>query len=225
MIKVLIVEDDPMVALINRKYLEEIGNVEIVDTVMYEEEVLKVLNSKNVDLILLDVYLPGKSGIEILSDLRKQNYYQDVIMITAANSSEEIDKVFAYGVVDYLIKPFDFNRFKEAINKFNHKKSIIENNDKITQDDLDRMLKSTEEKEKITLPKGLNKRTFDKVIEYLSMNSNEDFTLREIARELKISNVTIKKYMDYLESIDKVVVEIEYGNIGRPELKYHYKNL
>lgn len=225
MIKVLIVEDDPMVALINRKYLEQIGDVEVVDTVIYEEEILNVLENKKVDLILLDVYLPGKNGIEILSDLRKQNYYEDVIMITAANSSGEIDRALAYGVVDYLIKPFDFSRFEEAINKYKNKKNIIKENSKITQEQLDHMLKSNFEKEKSALPKGLNKRTFDKVMEYLSAHHEEKFTLREIAAELKLSNVTIKKYMDYLESLDKVVVEIEYGNIGRPELKYHYKNL
>ena len=60
-------------------------------------------------------------------------------------------------------------------------------------------------------------------IEFLKENSGKIWTLREIAYEIKISNVTIKKYMDYLESVDMLHVEATSGNVGRPELKYSLK--
>ena len=208
--KILIVEDDPMVALINKRFLENMGFKDILGPVQTEEE--------NIDLILLDVYLPKKNGIDILKSLRYKKYLTDVIMITAANSVEEVKRAFAYGVTDYLVKPFEFERFEEAINKYKQKNNLLNKREALSQQDIDVISKSLEEK--IELPKGLNQKTLDRIMEFLKENQGKVWTLREIAYELKISNVTIKKYMDYLEDVKKVNVTLTSGNVGRPEYKY-----
>lgn len=220
---VLIVEDDPMVALINKRYLEKITGVKTFGPVMYEKEIISSLKKNNIDLILMDVFLPEKSGIDILKSLREKNIFIDAIMITAANSTNEIKKAFAYGVVDYLVKPFEFERFKEAINKYRVKNKLLLNDEVLTQKDIDTLLMNSSLESQVKLPKGLNEKTLDRVIKFLNENSNEVWTLREIAYEIKISNVTIKKYMDYLESIGKVNSEMTFGNVGRPEYKYFVK--
>ena len=216
--KILIVEDDPMVALINKRFLENMGFKDILGPVQTEEEIIKVLDKENIDLILLDVYLPKKNGIDILKSLRYKKYLTDVIMITAANSVEEVKRAFAYGVTDYLVKPFEFERFEEAINKYKQKNNLLNKREALSQQDIDVISKSLEEK--IELPKGLNQKTLDRVMEFLKENQGKVWTLREIAYELKISNVTIKKYMDYLEDVKKVNVTLTSGNVGRPEYKY-----
>ena len=216
--KILIVEDDPMVALINKRFLENMGFKDILGPVQTEEEIIKVLDKENIDLILLDVYLPKKNGIDILKSLRYKKYLTDVIMITAANSVEEVKRAFAYGVTDYLVKPFEFERFEEAVNKYKQKNNLLNKREALSQQDIDVISKSLEEK--VELPKGLNQKTLDRVMEFLKENQGKVWTLREIAYELKISNVTIKKYMDYLEDVKKVNVTLTSGNIGRPEYKY-----
>ena len=216
--KILIVEDDPMVALINKRFLENMGFKNILGPVQTEEEIIKVLDKENIDLILLDVYLPKKNGIDILKSLRYNKYLTDVIMITAANSVEEVKRAFAYGVTDYLVKPFEFERFEEAINKYKQKNNLLNKREALSQQDIDVISKSLEEK--IELPKGLNQKTLDRIMEFLKENQGKVWTLREIAYELKISNVTIKKYMDYLEDVKKVNVTLTSGNVGRPEYKY-----
>ena len=216
--KILIVEDDPMVALINKRFLENMGFKDILGPVQTEEEIIKVLDKENIDLILLDVYLPKKNGIDILKSLRYKKYLTDVIMITAANSVEEVKRAFAYGVTDYLVKPFEFERFEEAINKYKQKNNLLNKREALSQQDIDVISKSVEEK--IELPKGLNQKTLDRIMEFLKENQGKVWTLREIAYELKISNVTIKKYMDYLEDVKKVNVTLTSGNVGRPEYKY-----
>lgn len=216
--KILIVEDDPMVALINKRFLENMGFKNILGPVQTEEEIIKVLDKENIDLILLDVYLPKKNGIDILKSLRYKKYLTDVIMITAANSVEEVKRAFAYGVTDYLVKPFKFERFEEAINKYKQKNNLLNKREALSQQDIDVISKSLEEK--IELPKGLNQKTLDRIMEFLKENQGKVWTLREIAYELKISNVTIKKYMDYLEDVKKVNVTLTSGNVGRPEYKY-----
>lgn len=216
--KILIVEDDPMVALINKRFLENMGFKDILGPLQTEEEIIKVLDKENIDLILLDVYLPKKNGIDILKSLRYKKYLTDVIMITAANSVEEVKRAFAYGVTDYLVKPFEFERFEEAINKYKQKNNLLNKREALSQQDIDIISKSLEEK--IELPKGLNQKTLDRIMEFLKENQGKVWTLREIAYELKISNVTIKKYMDYLEDVKKVNVTLTSGNVGRPEYKY-----
>lgn len=220
---VLIVEDDPMVALINKRYLEKITGVKTFGPVMYEKEIISSLKKNNIDLILMDVFLPEKSGIDILKSLREKNIFIDAIMITAANSTDEIKKAFAYGVVDYLVKPFEFERFKEAINKYKARKKVLLNEEVVSQSDIDSLIMNNSSENEVKLPKGLNARTLDRIIDFLNEKSNEVWTLREIAYEIKISNVTIKKYMDYLESIGKVDLEMNFGNVGRPEYKYFVK--
>lgn len=220
---VLIVEDDPMVALINKRYLEQITDIKTFGPVMYENDIIKSLKENDIDLILMDVFLPEKSGIDILKAIREKNFFTDVIMITAANSTNEIKRAFAYGVVDYLVKPFEFERFKEAINKYRVKNKLLLNDEVLTQKDIDTLLMNSSLESQVKLPKGLNEKTLDRVIKFLNENSNEVWTLREIAYEIKISNVTIKKYMDYLESIGKVNSEMTFGNVGRPEYKYFVK--
>ncbi len=199
--KILIVEDDPMVALINKRFLENMGFKNILGPVQTEEEIIKVLDKENIDLIFLDVYLPKKNGIDILKSLRYKKYLTDVIMITAANSVEEVKRAFAYGVTDYLVKPFEFERFEEAINKYKKKNNLLNKREALSQQDIDVISKSLEEK--IELPKGLNQKTLDRIMEFLKENQGKVWTLREIAYELKISNVTIKKYMDYLEDVKR----------------------
>lgn len=222
MITVLIVEDDPMVGFINKQYLDNIGDLKVLGPVCEEEEIISLLEKEKIDLILLDIFLPKKSGIEILKNLRKKKYLVDVIIISAANSVEEIKAAFAYGAIDYLIKPFQFERFEESINKYKLRYDLLNNELKVKQRDIDNIY-SNQNNKFCNLPKGLNRLTLDKILDFLSNNSNDVWTLREIANKVNLSNVTVKKYMDYLEQTDKVYVETTCGNIGRPEFKYDLK--
>ena len=175
---VLIVEDDPMVALINKRYLEQITDIKTFGPVMYENDIIKSLKENDIDLILMDVFLPEKSGIDILKAIREKNFFTDVIMITAANSTNEIKRAFAYGVVDYLVKPFEFERFKEAINKYKARRKVLLNEEVVSQSDIDSLIMNNSSENEVKLPKGLNARTLDRIIDFLNEKSNEFWTLR-----------------------------------------------
>ncbi len=96
--------------------------------------------SKKPDLILLDVYLPNENGIDFLKWIRSQALDADVILITADKSMERIQQAFRYGVVDYLIKPFRFERFREALLQYKDRYDSFKNSEVIEQKDLDRYL-------------------------------------------------------------------------------------
>ncbi|WP_242861549.1 HTH domain-containing protein [Cellulosilyticum ruminicola] len=122
-------------------------------------------------------------------------------MITAAKNSDEIQEAFAYGVIDYLVKPFSFERFQEAIAKYDGKCEILNQKVVLEQADIDVTYKK-QEVSRNTLPKGLESRTLAKVIHTLENLSENSWTLKELANHIGVSNVTIKKYMDYLEEMD-----------------------
>lgn len=197
---VLIVEDDPMVAMINEEYLSSFQNIKVLGRTFTEKDTLDFLTTHKVDLIILDVFLGEENGIEILKKIRTLGYTTDVIMITSANGGEDIKKAFSFGCIDYLIKPFDFERLKISIDKIFTRDEIL-NKSKVKQDSIDN-IHST--------PSSLNL-------------PNEEFGIKDICQITDISNVTIKKYLDYLENIKYITSFTNYGNIGRP--LYLYKKI
>lgn len=75
------------------------------------EEAKKYIAEQAIDLILLDVYMQESNGLDLLSFIRETGVNIDVIVISAASDMNSVKKAMNFGAVDYLIKPFHFNRF------------------------------------------------------------------------------------------------------------------
>ena len=224
MSKVLIVEDDPMVARINQKYLEHMMACEVYGPVATEEEVVEILQKEAIDLILMDEYLPRENGLEILKSLRNQGFWVHVIMITAANRKEDVQKAYAYGAIDYLVKPFKIERFREAVDKYYKMQALLEDKQVVMQQDIDEA-RGGNLFYRAELPKGINKKTLEKILEVIEEEPLREWTLRGLAKEVDSSNVTVKKYMDYLETTGQVKAYLASGQVGRPEYKYQANGL
>ena len=110
----IIIEDQPPAQRILQKYIQDIGNLTLMDTCQDAISALTYLKTNQVDLIFLDIHLPKISGIDFLNILDTK---PKVILTTAfpdyALQSYELD------VVDYLLKPFSFERFVKAVTKAN----------------------------------------------------------------------------------------------------------
>ena len=106
MYKVLIVEDDPMVAMINEQYVKKNKNFELVGKCSDGLSALEFLEHNEVDLIVLDVYMPHMDGFETLRRIRNKQIAVEVIMVTAANDRCSVEEALHLGIVDYLVKPF-----------------------------------------------------------------------------------------------------------------------
>lgn len=230
MIKVLIVEDDPMVAEINKRYLEEISGFTLVGIAHSVNDALPYIDNEQIDLVLLDVYMPGKNGIELLTYIREQEMGIDVILITAASDVEKVQTALRFGVVDYLIKPFEFERFKAAISSYREQFMLLHNQRHVNQKDIDEMLLSKEAKPAgggapiHTLPKGLTKSTLQIVVSAIEEMRKTPFSTETIAEKTEISRVSIGKYLKFLKEIKVLEETITYG-IGRPVSLYMYKEM
>jgi response regulator of citrate/malate metabolism len=228
MIKVLIVEDDPMVREINEKFLKKVYGFTLIDSVNSIEKAKEVILSVNPDLILLDIFFPQGKGTDLLKWIRLENFKCDVILITADRNTETVEEAFRYGAIDYLVKPFVFNRFKEALLQFKVRKDSFKNIDNMDQEVIDKYtIKENkhviEYDDDIGDIKGFNQHTYEKILSGISDMKKVAFTSEEIAKKIGVSRITARRYLDYLEKEQKLVVEMEYGNVGRPKNKYRVK--
>lgn len=222
MIEVMIVEDDPMVREINSKFLKRVEGFILYKAVSNLGDAKKFISIKKPDLILLDVYLPKENGIDFLKWIRGQEIETDIILITADKSIERIQEAFRYGVVDYLIKPFSFERFKESLIQFKGRYYQFKKSDVIEQKDLDKLISSSNVCEnKYDFAKGLNKYTYISIWDEIEKSNYEDFTAEGLAEKLGIARVTVRRYLEYMEKDNKVDKLVEYGKVGRPQYKYH----
>ena len=221
MIRTLIVEDDPMVAQLNQHYLERVCGFEFVANAGTVNEAILQLAKYDIDLILLDSYMPEKNGFELLKYLRQHELNIDVIYITAARDMESIKRAIQYGVVDYLIKPFTFQRFNEALNAHRKRMNLMKESHFFDQNKLDTILLDKESKlETKEIPKGLTKKTLRRIWDTVLVIEEELFTAEEVSKLVGLSRVSIGKYLHFLEDEGILQVKIEYGQVGRPMTKY-----
>lgn len=223
MINVMIVEDDPMVAKINKQYLSKIAGFRLVAIANSVAEAIQLLGKNDIQLILLDIFMPGKQGLELLSYLRKNDLEIDVIIISAASDLERIKRALRYGVVDYLIKPFEFDRFNAALAAYLEQTRLIDKQDSVSQQELDHLLLHREEAV-ITeeLPKGLTKDTLKQIWDAVQELKRGPFSTDEVANVVGISKVSARKYLNFLKDLGILEVKVIYGTIGRPVYQHEY---
>ncbi|WP_434641986.1 response regulator [Thermoanaerobacterium thermosaccharolyticum] len=222
MIEVMIVEDDPMVMEINSKFLKRIEGFILYKAVSNLNDAKKFILIKKPDLILLDVYLPRENGIDLLKWVRGRELDIDIILITADKTIERVQEAFRYGVVDYLIKPFSFERFKESLIQFRDRYNQFKKSDIIEQEELDKFISSSNvSQSENNLPKGVNKYTYRVILDEIEKGNYEVFTAEDLSEKLGIARATVRRYLEYMQRENKVEKFIEYGKVGRPQYKYH----
>ena len=209
--RVLIIEDDPMVAMIHTEYFKKKELTDDLSHVTSIEAAREYLANNEVDLVVLDNYLTDGQGIEFLPELKGY----PIIMITAANDVQTVEAALSNGVVDYLVKPFTYERFAQAIDKVQDYVKLL-SKEKINQDLIDEYLNSGRiEEDEDNLPKGLSRITLKKVLEAIK-HHNSGFTTQQIADKLDISRITIRKYLNHLVNINILSEDAEYYTSGRP---------
>ena len=220
MYKVLIVEDDPMVAMINEQYIRRNKNFTLVGKCNDGMSALNFLEKTDIDLIILDVYMPKMNGFETLREIRNRQITTDVIMVTAANDIDSLEEALHLGVVDYLVKPFTFDRFQMALEKYIAKINALKDIEKLNQSNIDSIIVNSRKNTQDLLPKGIQEKTMQCIMDYLRENSGVWFTGDQIAGEIGLTGVTVRRYMNYLSESGRVIGEMNYETGGRPCMLY-----
>jgi|SRR5699024_5362194 len=219
MINVIIVEDDPMVLEVNKNFLHKLPAFHIQGSAATGKEALEMIQEKQTDLVLLDVYLPDISGVELLSEIRQLDIPTDVIAITAARDAKTVHQLFRLGIIDYLVKPFRFERFQTALMNYKKMWSKLCSEQPISQEDIDAWIEQNKNLQPEGLPKGLSEITLKQIMMALYEKSNP-ITAEQLANYLGMARVTVRRYLEYLEKENRIQVNMEYGRVGRPTHYY-----
>ncbi len=224
MIRTLIVEDDPMVLQINEKFLRKIQGFEHVGSVNDIMNAKAFIQTLKPDLILLDIFFSVGRGIDVIQWLREENIDTDVIFITADRNPKTIERAFRFGAVDYLVKPFRFDRFEEALEKYRRLYEKYTSEENLDQSDIDSfsktLSKSTDYSSITSSISDEKNQTLVDILSLLKRNESVGYTAQEVADELGISRITARRYLDEMENEGKLELYLEYGKVGRPRNKY-----
>lgn len=221
MIRVLLIEDDPMVQEVNRQFIERIEGFKIVGIAGNGHDGIKMLKKLKPDLIFIDIFMPAQDGLETIHQIRKEGINVDIITITAAADMETIKNVLQNGAFDYIMKPFKFERIKRSLENYRTFRNQLHSKTTLTQKDLDqiRFEKGDYEASNLELPKGLNEVTFKKIMNYLN-EQNQPLSAEEVAEKVGLARVTARRYLDYLSKCGHILIDVQYGGIGRPINRY-----
>ncbi len=220
MYRVLIVEDDPMVAMINEQYIGRNKEFCVIGNCKDGRSALKFLENNAVDLLILDVFMPYLDGFETLRQIRKRQISVDVIMVTAANDRESLEEALHLGIVDYLVKPFTYDRFSMALDKFIAQTNALKELGTLNQKSIDFIIDNARKNSDDIHPKGIQEKTLHLIMEYLKEDSGMWQTGDAIAREVGLTGVTVRRYMNYLAESGKVIGKMDYETGGRPCMLY-----
>lgn len=219
--QILIIEDDPMVQFIHQSYVEKL-DLSLKCSCCYGiTQAKELLHNASFSLLLLDIHLIDGSGIELLKWIREQNIDCDIILITAANEITIAKQGLNYGIIDYLIKPFSYERFQQAMNKWLTKQQVFQQ-EQVNQANIDLLLQSENNNDESTdsLEKGLTEATLAKILQQILIFT-QGFTIQDLAETIQLSHVSIRKYILFLEQKQILKSETIYLKVGRPYLKYH----
>jgi len=225
-IRLLVVEDDRKIAEIQRRFIERLEDVELCGIAHTLADARDQIDVMVPDLILLDVYFPDGSGLELLRELRADDSASDVILITAAKEVDTLRSALRGGVFDYILKPLVFERLQEAVHRYREHMERLSALHHVAQKEVDALLpRSTTENARSAdqrLPKGIDALTLDKIREVMASGSH--LSAEDVGGAIGASRTTARRYLEYLVGAGELSAEVTYGSVGRPERRYCAQN-
>lgn len=185
MIKVMLVDDHNLIREGIRQLLEFNDDIRVICESSNGNECLDLLPNLDVDIILLDINMPGMNGIDTLEEIRKKKYPVKVLMLTVHNEVEYLVKATGIGVEGYILKDAGFEELKTAIHAVYDGENYIQ--PKLIPSLNNYLVKKDNDIEKI---RSLTRREMD-VLKLLAVGGFN----KDIATKLDISERTVKNHI------------------------------
>jgi response regulator of citrate/malate metabolism len=219
---VLVVDDDFMVAEIHRRFVDATPGFRVSRVVHNAADALDAVRETEPDLVLLDVYLPDRSGLDALQQLRSEGDSIGVIVITAARELDTVSRALHNGASDYLVKPFEYPQLVEKLEKFRRRAQALAGSADVDQSIIDSLFGAGGPSTVVpSLPKGLSGVTGRLVLD--SVRSAGEVSASECAESAGLSRVSVRRYLEHYASTGLLEVRLEYGRAGRPVHRYRVK--
>lgn len=194
--KCIIIEDQPPAQRILKKYIADIGTLELIGVFPDAIQAMSELNNRTIDLIFLDIHLPKLSGIDFLKTLKNP----PAVILTTAFADYALES-YEFNVIDYLLKPFSFQRFVQAVSKVSQKS---EKGSEDVNDQSDAI-----SPREIFVKSGYDRIKID-VNDILFIKSDADYTEVHLSGKKHLSSEPLRKWLDILHKSTFVRVHKSY---------------
>lgn len=220
-LRVLIVEDDPRVAELHRRFTGRVDGFAVVGVAAGLPEAADMAELLGPDLVLLDLHLPDGSGLDLLHELRRRGQDVDVILVTAARDAATVLDARRGGAFDYIIKPVEFARFAAALTRFREHRAVLAGGGELDQAAADRLLGAAAAPAAADdLPKGIDPLTLGKVRAVFGEPHPDGLSAEAVGESIGTSRSTARRYLEYLVARGDLDADLLYGSVGRPERRY-----
>ncbi len=222
-IRTLVVDDDFMVARLHSSTVVRQPGFDMVGVASTGAQALSMAKELRPDLVLLDVYLPDLTGLEVLRRLRGAGADCDVIVISAARDLDSLRQAMQSGVYQYLVKPFELDELRRRLEEYARHRARIRGQDPettVAQEEADRLFRTDQGRPRAALPKGISAETVTLVRDALSGAGEEGISASECGEAVGIARSSARRYLEYLVDTGAAAVRHRYGSAGRPERRY-----
>jgi len=221
MCDVLIVDDDFMVARAHERVVGTLRGFRVVGVAHTGAQALDLVDSLRPQLVLLDMYLPDMSGLDVIRHARNRQHAVDFLVLSAAREPDMVTAALQGGVVSYLLKPFKIDELRGRLTAYAERVRVLASPGDLQQGDLDKALSAASGTRNgaMLLPKGLSRETAA-LVEVELRGHRSAIAAAECAETLGVSRVVARKYLEHFVTVGSAVVSLRYGQTGRPQRRY-----
>ena len=223
-IRTVVVDDDFMVARLHSSTVARLDAFEVVGVASTGAQALAMVKDKRPDLVLLDVYLPDLTGLEVLRRLRGLGADCDVIVISAARDLDSLRQAMQSGVYQYLVKPFELEELRRRLDEYALHRARIRGQDPgtaVEQEEADRLFRAGPAgRARSSLPKGISAETVALVSGALS-GAGDGRPVGDGVRGGRGHRAQQRPPLPRVpRRLGAAAVRHRYGSAGRPERRY-----
>lgn len=219
---VLVVEDEPVALEAHAAYVGRVPGFVVAATAATSHEALRALQSTPVDVVLLDMNLPDRHGLDVIRAMRAGGHQADVIAVTSARDLDVVRAAVSLGVVQYLLKPFVFATLRDRLEAYRAYRTQLGHTQHLsTQAEVDEVFAGVRTSSPTALPKGMSEDLLARVTRALR-DTGQGLSATELAEAVGVSRVTARRYAEHLCDNRLAVRTQRYAGAGRPEVEYRW---
>jgi response regulator of citrate/malate metabolism len=216
-LRVLVVDDAPAVTALHARFVEAHPGCLLAGVATTGPEAVTAIRALLPDLVLLDVHLPGYSGIEVLRRIRADAAMTqpEVVAVTAARDIESVRDARILGARHYLVKPFSASELHARIDEVIAERGSIHAGSSLDQHAVDAAMRP---RPRPPLPKGFSGETLNLVRGALARRTPA--SAADIADDVGLSRVSCRRYLEHIADTGLASRTLDYSTAGRPRTLY-----
>jgi response regulator of citrate/malate metabolism len=223
-LRVLVVEDEPVAAEAHAAYVGRVPGFVVAAVATTGQEALKALQGSAIDVVLLDMNLPDRHGLDVVRAMRAAGHGADVIAVSSARDLDIMRSAVSLGVVQYVLKPFAFATLRDRLKAYlDYRETHRATVEVGSQAEVDAVFAAARPARAANLPKGMSEELMGRVVAALRA-SPQAMSASELAAELGVSRVTARRFLEHLHESGVATRRSRYAGAGRPEVEYGWRS-